>query len=84
MLVSEKRHKLLIDEYNNLRENRDAWKDNCMRAVNKCDDYEARIRELTGYITEKSRDIRELKAELERTDKVVVQYEKRINELEEE
>ncbi|WJJ54380.1 hypothetical protein vBEfaS95921_0037 [Enterococcus phage vB_EfaS_9592-1] len=105
MLVTKKKHDLLIKNYNELVDNRDRWLNHCRKAVDCLDESERRVRELRGVIKENNREINNLKferdtykekykqwfqnfiktkAELERVDRIVLQYEQRINELEEQ
>lgn len=105
MLVTKKKHDLLIKNYNELVDNRDRWLNQCSKAVDRLDESERRVRELRGFIKENNREINNLKferdtykekykewfqnfiktkAELERVDRIVLQYEQRINELEEQ
>lgn len=108
MLVSKKKHDLLIKNYNELVDDRDTWQGRCIHHANNLDRAYEEINELREMIREikikKNRDINNLKlerdtykekykewfknfiktkAELEKVDKIVLQYEQRINELEE-
>lgn len=108
MLVSKKKHDLLIKNYNELVDNRDKWQGRCIHHANNLDRAYEEINELREMIREikidKNRDINNLKlerdtykekykewfqnfiktkSELEKVDKIVLQYEQRINELEE-
>lgn len=108
MLVSKKKHDLLIKNYNELVDNRDKWQGRCIHHANNLDRAYEEINELREMIREikidKNRDINNLKLErdtykekykewfqnfiktkskLEKVDKIVLQYEQRINELEE-
>lgn len=109
MLVSKKKHDLLIKNYNELVDDRDTWQGRCIHHANNLDRAYEEINELREMIREikikKNRDINNLKlerdtykekykewfknfiktkAELQIVDKIVLQYEQRINLLEEE
>lgn len=109
MLVSKKKHDLLINNYNELVDDIDTWQGRCIHHANNLDRAYEEINELREMIREikieKNRDITNLtferdtfkekytewfqmfiktKEELDRVDRIVLQYEKRINELEEQ
>lgn len=109
MLVSKKKHDLLIKNYNELVDDRDTWQGRYIHHANNLDRAYEEINELREMIREikieKNRDITNLtferdtfkekytewfqmfiktKEELDRVDRIVLQYEKRINELEEQ
>uniref|UniRef100_A0AAU8EIP3 Uncharacterized protein n=1 Tax=Enterococcus phage vB_EfaS_SZ1 TaxID=3161157 RepID=A0AAU8EIP3_9CAUD len=109
MLVTKKKHDLLIKNYNELVDDRDTWQGRCIHHANNLDRAYEEINELREMIREikieKNRDINNLtferdtfkekytewfqmfiktKEELDRADRIVLQYEQRINELEEQ
>lgn len=104
MLVSKKKHDLLIKNYNELVDDRDTWKDSYNQMQSKAVKLEQWINRLEKELDKADDEVFDLElerdrykekyeecwqkfiktlGELNRTDEVLLEYEKRINELEE-
>lgn len=98
MLVTKKKHDLLIKNYNELVDDRDTWKEAYNESKQKLANLEKQCNRLYKELDKAHDEVLDLKLEYEecwqkfiktrgeltKTDEVVLQYEQRINELEEQ
>lgn len=91
MLVLKKKYDKLVEDYNRLVDTKNYWeeaytesKSKVVRLEQQCNKCYKELDKQADKIVNVEFERDTYRVELERTDKVVLQYEKRINELEEE
>lgn len=80
MLVSKKKYDKLVEDYNFMVDIKNDWK----HSYNQMESNNVVLEQRVNRLEKVDDELLDLEIELERTDKVVLQYEQRINELEEQ
>lgn len=80
MLVLKKKYDKLVEDYNFMVDIKNDWK----HSYNQMESNNVVLEQRVNRLEKVDDELLDLEIELERTDKVVLQYEKRINELEEQ